>query len=55
MVICAVLKCDIQSGRDRDIKEIFLITHQGEKVLELSGWRQAARMASENKEKESKT
>ena len=57
MVICAVLKCGNRSGRDKD-KRFFrlpsVIIHQGEKALELSRRRQP-RMASENKEKESKT
>ena len=43
MVICAVLKCGNRSGRDKD-KRFFrlpsVITHQGEKALELSGRRQ---------------
>ena len=43
MVICAVLKCGNHSGRDKD-KRFFrlpsVITHQGEKALELSGRRQ---------------
>ena len=43
MVICAVLKCGNRSGRDKD-KRFFrlpsVITHQGEKALELSGHRQ---------------
>ena len=43
MVICAVLKCGNRSGRNKD-KRFFrlpsVITHQGEKALELSGRRQ---------------
>ena len=43
MVICAVLKCGNRSGRDKD-KRFFrlpsVVTHQGEKALELSGRRQ---------------
>ena len=43
MVICAVLKCRNRSGRDKD-KRFFrlpsVITHQGEKALELSRRRQ---------------
>ena len=43
MVICAVLKCGNRSGRDKG-KRFFrlpsMITHQGEKALELSKQRQ---------------
>ena len=48
-VICAVLKCGNRSGRDKD-KRFFrlpsVITHQGEKALELSRRRQLEWLAS---------
>ena len=40
MVICAVLKCGNRSGRDRDKRFFNHSSLQGEKALELSGWRQ---------------